>query len=162
MVDKVSAYLAVHGSIYENIRFADTKATAITAVNLAVVGGLYSLDIFNNLAIVSFSIACAAFFALALSIIFSMCVIRPRGNTTANTAVGQLTDPNKIKAISYESFRKRMEQANEYEIINHIGILIYDRSVTNDRKYRWLSCQILSSFAGWALSLTSILVKLLN
>jgi len=161
-MSKIDNYWLIQESVYENIKFADTKATSIVALNLAIIAGLYALDIFSKSHIVNFIISCIAFLLLASSIICSVKVLQPRGDGSELPNKKSLCDLHKIKNIeSFSEFKKDVSDSSRKDLLNDILLLLYDRSKTNQKKYFWLKWEIRLGAIGWLVSLLSVIVKIL-
>lgn len=151
-MSKTTHYWLVQQAIYENIKFADVKATSLVALNLAVITGLYVLEVFQKSNLWLFGLACAAFCFLAFSVIFSVVVLFPRGNTTFVNKTSSLCNFHKIGYMSYEEFKAMIKGAKKKELQQDLKDFLYDRSQINKQKYKWLKVEITLGAIGWLLS----------
>ncbi len=158
-MDKVNSFLTIHQGIYDNLKFADSKAIAISAINIAIIGGLNALSVFDRTKFELFTLALLAFLALTIAIASSVWVLYPRGSRTQNKVKGRLCDPMKIVEISLDEFNKNIQDCTEEVVLNELAILIYDRSISNQKKYFWLNLEIRFSLIGWAFSLLVLFLK---
>lgn len=75
-MDRFQSLWLIQRGIYENIKFADSKAIVLVAINTAIIGGFNALNLFDKdgtyhvfvLAVLSFSV-------LSVAIILAICVI---------------------------------------------------------------------------------------
>lgn len=162
MDNKFENLFTIQNNIHQNIRFADSKAIAIAAVNLAVIGGLQAIGGFSpggDSTVLMLS--CFAFIFLTLAIFLSVLVLYPRGDITVNAAGKPICDPHKIAANDFKTYFLTIEHAKDVDFIRDISIFIYDRSLTNTKKYKHLRSEIVASGAGWGLSALAAAVNLL-
>lgn len=160
-MEKFSNYWLIQESVYENIKFADTKATALVPLNLAIIAGLYTLKVFEISSTILFAISCIAFISLTLSIICSVFVIIPRGNSKKQKSPTSICDLNTIGELkSFDEYKSNVSSSDETKILEDILLLIYNRSKTNKTKYLWLKREIIFGAIGWALGIivTSVLI----
>lgn len=150
---KIDNYWLINQSAYENIKFADTKAASLVALNLAIIAGIHALDVFCKNDLFLFVLACITFCVLAISIICSVKVLFPRGSNTEVSGKPSLCDFNKIADLeSYEAYKRNVINSDDYELLEDIVLFIYDRSKINKIKYKWLKLEIIFGVLGWSLS----------
>jgi hypothetical protein len=125
---------------------------------MAIIGGLNVLKVFDRSHFV-FAFACLAFMALAASILLSIFVLRPRGNFTNNTQLGEICDPVKIAQKDCKEYVELVKTSDDETLLENVAVLIYDRSMTNKKKYYWLNREIWVGMSGWALSLIVVFLK---
>ncbi len=159
-MNKIDPLLSIQQGIYENLKFADSKAMSITAINIAIIGGLHALNVFEKSNFEIFTISCLSFLVLSLSIMASVQVLRPRGHITKNSKLGDICDPVKIANRDLDSYIKHIEEVGDEEFAKHIAVQIYDRSTNNRKKYYWLNLEIWIGMAGWGLALIAAFLKM--
>ncbi len=150
-MDKTEKFWLIHQSVYENIKFADTKAGSLVALNLAIITAMQFLGLFDRSKnIFLFSLACISFIALIISIICTVKVLWPRGYKSAVPDEPSLCDLNKIAKLgSYSEYEKNVIESDEDQLLKDIALFIYDRSITNKEKYKWLKFGVKFGILGW-------------
>lgn len=153
---RLSEYLTfTHNHILENVKFADQKATAIIALDLAVFAGIFGLDgevrggALLGLAFLSLGIAVAGY------------VIWPRRHwitkKTEYSGLGTLSLPGKIAEFDVGAYHQLVTD-DSADLYSELTTLVSVMSKIYQEKYRLLSnamvCSLLGSiFSGvWAVS----------
>jgi len=162
-MEKTDKFWLIQESIYENIKFADTKAGSLVALNLAIITAMEVLTLFeNDKNIILFIIACISFMFLIVSILCSVKVLWPRGNKSAVSDEDSLCDVNKIaKLKSHEKYKKNVLKSDDKQLLKDIALFIYDRSLINKEKYKWFKIGIKFGIIGWIICFLSVSWKIL-
>lgn len=140
-------------NIHENIKFADTKAVQIIAINVALIGALYAV---TDRSSDSWRLA-ALFIAsvLGAGILFSISVIRPRGEQ--NHARGEgVVDAIRIGHFKETSFLTRAATIGHDALLTELLQFVYDRAFIDKAKYRQLRWSIGVSALAWILAFALI------
>lgn len=148
--DTLELLLINHQQIHENIKFADQKASAIIAANSALLALSYSLIQPS----IKFTLFAGFFvcFVLAVSIAIAFLVIKPRGGLNNQKNPG-VFDPKRIARYSLEDYQQRMSEISTTELLNELGVFIYDRACIDNQKYFFLRLSLIISAIAWILSL---------
>lgn len=161
-MDKFNALWSIQLGIYENIKFADSKALALGAINAGVLGGLNALGVFDLCHSLKLVIpAVVSFFCLSLSFAFILLVVKPRKETGQNNNSKSCMDPNKISKLDKESFKGDVLSANEESLLNELAHYIKERSDINEDKYDWLGYTIYATFIGWGSALFATVMSII-
>ena len=158
-MDKVSYLLATQQHIHENIKFADLKAVAITAINSGIIAGLHLLDVFSKSKPEILTVAIVAFLFMATAIVLSVLVLKPRIEEIYE-GVG-LCDPIRIaRHNERKKFIDAINSIDESSLISDVSILVFDRSVINRAKYYCLTRVVYISFIGWFISAIAVFMRI--
>lgn len=163
MEDKTQKYWQIQQSIHENIKFADTKAGSIMALNLALIATTNALilsvsDRYSFL----FILGCLSIIVLVISIGCTVKVIYPRGDNSTAPNEASLCDLNKIAKSSFDEYRKNVKKSSDKQLLDDIILFIYDRSLNNRTKYKWLKREINFGIVGWILTFVTLGCKVLS
>ena len=155
--NRIDYLFQIHSHIYENIKFADQKAAALTVTSSAIIGALHSGDLFliksephiPQVYCTLFSIL--VFLLLCFGVLLSALVILPRGETFGNyVGPSDLALSFKIAHNgTYKKFSENLDKATESELQDHLSALVFIRAKINDRKYTFLKWTIYFSISGW-------------
>lgn len=137
--------------IHENIKFADQKAAAITALNTALMGGIFGLAAPAQPGLTQLLLPALAL--LVLGIVTSVCVLWPRGGVGRRRGRG-LIDAGRIAQFSDASaFVAACRGAADGALLDEARTFVFDRATIDRRKYRWLRVSLVLSGIGWLLAL---------
>lgn len=150
--DAINQLLVNQQQIHENIKFADQKAGAITAINTALLSVIYQLVSDSK----PFTLPLGWYAALVLSsaIVVAIGVVWPRGGVGRSRGTG-MVDAGRIAQFPDESaFIERCKTASDLALLREARIFVYDRARIDAIKYSWLRVSLLLSSFGWVLSFT--------
>jgi len=137
--------------IYEHIKLADQKALVFIALNGGLVGGLYGIRILESPHINLLN-SLSAFSLLLVGMALALVTIKPRRGEHAKKL--GVIDPYRIAQYKNgNEYRERLAKMSEDDFEEELTDRIYDLSIIDRSKYRWLAWSIFISSIAWAFSL---------
>lgn len=154
--DKLKYLLDVDGRILESIQFADRKSHIYLTASGAILAFLIKFYPVSKICLQapwtgSEVLILLAYLTTAFSIILLSCVIWPKGFRP--TSSSGYFDPLRIAGFGCsDCYRRSYLEADHSRLIGDICALVFDRSRTNDRKYKWLKRGLVLTYCSWAIA----------
>jgi hypothetical protein len=144
--DRLGFWLQTQQHIHENIKFADTKAAQLIAIDGALLGALYAIADWANVVLLGFGLLATA--SLALAIAASFKAVWPRGEENMRRGEG-VVDAIRIRLFPEVAFMERSAMISHAELLDELREFVYDRSCIDHAKYHWLQISFRLSCMGW-------------
>ena len=159
-IDNKISFLSDSVSLtFENIKFADQKASIILALNSSIAGAAYAIGVFKGSPIEWHMISITGFLCLALAILSCVWVIFPRPR--AHKLGKGLCHPQRVMLHNgKDEFHNHLVNASEEELLRSITDLVYEASRINNAKYRALISSITISATSWVFLALSAVISL--
>ena len=143
-------WLQVQQQIHENIKFADTKAVQVVAINVALIGALYAIA--ERIPHSWRAAALCVAVILGVGVFFAVSVIRPRGERNRARGPGVI-DAIRISLFDAEApFTSRLASMSPQELLSELQLFVYDRAYIDRVKYEHLRWSIGLSAVAWVLA----------
>lgn len=140
-------FINVQQHIHENIKFADQKAVQVIAIDMALIGAIYSITGTTDEHLLRTAVGVCA--VLGVGILFAVSVIRPRGEQNEMRGSGVLDAIRIVKHHSVSDFLSECDSVSKRELLRQQRMFVFDRACIDRDKYRQLRRSLLFSTAGW-------------